>query len=165
VNNDVYIANEVHDCWKFSSTQQGALAILQSLAIPLWAKRAPQETHLFFSEPKLFSKVLVVLSEKIIEEDSLSQQVFQGMLKVLNLSSDEISIAWFTQKIENLSIKTLEALRYWQPNHILILGKIITTKDMFATHHPKELVSSPQLKKEAHQILLSLKEKLHKGDD
>lgn len=158
------VSNNTSGLWKTTSIGRNSLATLSTMDIPLWARRPSKDANLFFLEPTLFSKVLVVLAEKIAENDVAAQQVFQGMLKVLNLSSNEIAIAWFTKNTQELSMETQQALQYWQADHILILGKNIKTEsNIFVTYHPKELVNAPQHKKEAYQVLLSLKEKLHRG--
>lgn len=151
-----------------------SFTLLQDMGIPVWAKRPARETQLFSLQPKVFARLLIILQKKI-EDNTETQKVFLGMLKVLNLQPDEMCVSWclndnILENLDELSLDSVyKTLNCWKPQNILVFGQQLGAKwgfpnhNYFVTYHPEELVKFPKAKREAYQVLLSLKACLDRG--
>lgn len=190
--------------------QQRKHAILETLGITQWVLRPTTSTsiintnpvtnaiqslsnintsnisrfHIVSHKPIFCAKCLVLLSENPYKISKQEQTMLMGMLKVLNLSDEELSVAWLEETnnkklnhkdfnlFENLQIDSiLTQLQYWAPYSILMLGKAFFNLPLFSrienmtnlnipisiTYHPNELSANPKNKKEAYQDLLNHK--------
>jgi hypothetical protein len=117
-------------------------------------------------------KCLILLPMYTKKEFSLqANKVLSGMLGVLALAKDELSIAkiytnnnFFTKQDKS---KINEEIQIWQPQFILQLEKnttIIEDNKVLQTYHPEHLVMHQEDKTLAYQELLTIKQKLHTYD-
>lgn len=144
---------------------------LAHLGIPYWIKR-PDSEGIHLQHPKFQAKLCVLLSHPILSSDVESNKILQGMLKVLNCANNELYLSWITKSFLasfNLE-KIMQVLERYRSENIFLLGNPLREafeqsaiqKKCWITYHPDELLKAPQLKKEAYQVLLSLKDHLNK---
>ena len=131
---------------------------------------------------KLNARCWVLLQASIEDSDSL--KILEGMLKVLNLSTDSYCTSSIRESdIEKLDgVALLNSLMTWYPKTVLVLGSLLGTLLQQAqqamessslplpftlkmTYHPSELLLEPQKKKQAYRELLELKEVLEKSEN
>jgi hypothetical protein len=146
----------------------------------------PRKNTILMSEQPLFcATCLVLLPQKLLPSDMEQHKILTGMLKVLELNSKELAIAWIEESLTFSSASynsLIEALSQWAPYTVLGMGKELVNKLFFTTeldetreklqkltgldsivqttYHPAELQALPENKKKAYRDLLTLKDYL-----
>ncbi len=128
------------------------------MGISVWENRL--SSPWVCAKPLIGARCLVLLSHPI-EQNS---KILKGMLSVLDLSADTLSIAWLKPDYQGQTEVMIERLRVWSPEAVLIMGKDLGSqlqsyKSGFVqvTYHPEELQNAPEKKPEAYADLLKLK--------
>ncbi len=156
--------------------------LLDTLGVSLWMQR--QESASLILHPPLMCAPCLVLLPYKLEENSEEKKIFTGMLSVLKLGKEQLTIAWAKKPLEkNCSLAIGQFIKHWLPYTILIMGEAFAQtllnsemsmekmrKDIHTlpssnawvqmTYHPRELQIDPKNKSKAYQDLLCLKQQL-----
>ena len=143
--------------------------VLDALGISLWENRLVSPW--VSPRPLFYARCLVLLSHPTQE-----QKIFEGMLSVLNLQTNEIAIAWpneshHYQNHQKQTEAMLETITVWAPQSILVMGESLGQQLLPVIHvhlqvvaeltyHPDALKAMPENKPKAYQALLKLKQYL-----
>ncbi len=104
--------------------------------------------------------------------DPIAKKILTGMLGVLHLTHEELSIATIYTADEHITMQDWQQafvdIAYWQPKFILQLDKTMPlcrdNKTLIQTYHPAHLAQNQQDKVAAYQDLLTLKDRLYSND-
>ncbi len=153
---------------------------LNNMGITIWMPRDPSAV-LISDQPILNAALLVLLPQKLHQEQKEQIKILTGMLKVLELGTEEWCVAWvrdLTEKSQHTLI--VQSINQWSPYHVLVMGEALaqfllndsksldelrtTPHSIFGlepllqvTYHPAQLEKSPENKRKSYQDLLRLK--------
>lgn len=155
--------------------------ILEAMKIPIWV---PKTKELSTEKVIIGASCLVILPKNPRNMPEAEKKIFQGMLSVLNLSKNQLAIAWTGSEDAGSTPSAIgQTLKAWLPYTILIMGEGLANqltgtkanmdtlrKEYHAlpfvrtwvqiTYHPQELLEHPNNKAKAYQDLLEMKQKL-----
>ncbi len=161
--------------------------LLDNLGIPYWLARNSRSI-LQSNSPLFCARCLVLLPSQLGREQCDYAKVLSGMVKVLDLKTEEICVAWLGNwEQDNLYAALMQELTKWAPRSLLVMGEAlaalvmnssvsldelrvslhrVTVQNipMQCTYHPEELSQNPVHKKKAYQDLLYLKDWISKGN-
>jgi hypothetical protein len=131
------------------------------MGISLWENRLLSPW--VCSKPLVYPRCLVLLSRPIEQ----NAKILNGMLSVLNLTPETLSIAWLKPEYQGQISVMINSLSAWSPDAILIMGQELglqlqayKTGFVQITYHPDDLQKAPEKKPEAYGNLLKLKQYL-----
>lgn len=153
--------------------------LLQDFGFQQWYPR--KSRHGWYQEKDLVVEVLpTILKVKCLillpiynkkEFSSQINKILYGMLSVLALAKDELSVAKVYTTSSNITEQDWQQIfaeiNIWQPQFILQLDKnapMTSDNRLVQTYHPEHLAMNQQDKTAAYQELLTLKSKLHAYD-
>ncbi len=141
---------------------------LAALGIPYWGERSELTFPLSSVKPIFCAACLVLLPEKSAKIETEEGKILMGMLKVLELSKDELCMAWVQPG--TTTERLMDTLLKWAPFTLLMLGEafanVLIENPNFKkcarfvqfTYHPTELLANKALKRKSYTDLLHLKE-------
>jgi hypothetical protein len=156
--------------------------LLDNLGIQQWWPRKlrhpwykTQQVVVTVTPAILLVKCLVLLPLKKNEKTELTpavEKILTGMLSVLDLAENELSIAKIYARTEQLTEQNWQQvfteIAVWQPRFILQLDKTAPVCSyptiVGQTYHPEHLWQNQQDKAAAYKDLLAFKNKLHIND-
>lgn len=156
--------------------------LLDAMGVTYWIPR--QSSVITSSNPLLCAACLVLLPEKISNQESEQHKILLGMLKVLDLNAEELCIGWL-HNFQGLDpyFSIGQAIAKWAPYSVLIMGERLAQRLLnahkpldelrknsqsiadlnacvYVTYHPQELEKVPQHKRRAYEDLLNLKARI-----